>query len=938
MENILEVTLESPPVKEDDLTKGRGEVLVSSIPAVGDRSALSYFFSPASVAVIGATDREGSVGRTVIANLLSGHYKGKVFPVNPGRKELLGKPCFLSISAIPEPVDLAVIVTPAPTVPALVAECVKASTKSLVVISAGFKEKGAAGVALEQQIQQTLRGSRTRLIGPNCLGLMNPWAGLNATFAHDILRPGNVAFLSQSGALLTAILDWSLTEKVGFSAIVSTGSMLDVGWGDLLTYFGEDSKTQSILLYMESIGDARAFLSAAREVSFTKPIIVIKAGRTEAASRAAASHTGALTGSDEVYDAAFQRCGVLRVQSISDIFHLAEALSKQPRPRGNRLMILTNAGGPGVLATDALIAQGGELAPLSDATQSALNPFLPAHWSHANPIDILGDADPDRYARAIEIAAQDPNSDGLLAILAPQGMTDPAQVAERLQPYAKSHNKPLLASWMGGKAVAPGVELLNNAGIPTFSYPDTAARIFEAMWRYTRNLRALYETPFVADDLGDRVARRERARSLLERASASGRTLLSEVESKEMLQLYGIPTVPTLLAHHEEEAVHKAEEIRFPVVLKLHSETVTHKTEVEGVKLNLDTPEQVREAYRAIQSSVFAKKGANAFLGVTVQPMIRVQGYELILGSSVDSQFGPVLLFGSGGQLVEVYRDRALALPPLNTTLARRLVEQTKIFTALQGVRGRPSIDLAVLETLLVRFSLLVVEQPRIREIDINPLLASAEGLVALDARVLLFGPEVKDDQLPRSPIRPYPSQYTSRWSMKDGSDVTIRPIRPEDEPLMIDFHATLSDGSVRSRFFHMQKLDSRIAHERLIRKCFIDYDREMALVAERRSPETSQQELLGIGRLKRQENPRDAELGILVTDRHQAAGLGTEILSRLIDVARHENISRVVATILSENQAMLALARRFHFVLNQGEDPAILSGILNLDSQPPTA
>lgn len=909
-----------------------------SATAAGDRSALAHFFSPGSVAVIGATDREGSVGRTVVRNLLSGAFKGNVYPVNPGRKELFGKPCFPSIGAIPQAVDLAVIVTPAPTVPALVEECVRVGAKSLVVISAGFKEKGAVGVALEEQIRQALSGSRARLIGPNCLGLMNPSAGLNATFAHDIVRPGNVAFLSQSGALLTAILDWSLTEKVGFSGIVSTGSMLDVGWGDLLSYFGEDPKTQSILLYMESIGDARSFLSAAREVSFTKPVIVIKAGRTEAASRAAASHTGALTGSDEVYDAAFQRCGVLRVQSISDIFHLAGALGKQPRPRGNRLMILTNAGGPGVLATDALIASGGALAPLSEATQNALNALLPAHWSQGNPIDILGDADPDRYARALEIAIQDPHSDGLLAILAPQGMTDPALVAERLRPYAKSHRKPLLVSWMGGKAVAPGVEILNNAGIPTFPYPDTAARIFEAMWRYTRNLRALYETPFVADDLGDREVRREKVRLLLNRAAASRRTLLSEIESKEILQLYGIPTVPTLLATSAEDAVRKAKEVVYPVVLKLHSETVTHKTEVDGVKLNLSSDEAVREAYRAIQSSVIAKKGPNAFLGVTVQPMIGLQGYELILGSSVDSQFGPILLFGSGGQLVEVYGDRALALPPLNTTLARRAIEQTKIFTALQGVRGRAPVDIRALETLLVRFSLLIVEQPRIREIDINPLLASPDGILSLDARVVLFGSDVKDDQLPRSPIRPYPSQYTSRWKMKDGSDVTIRPIRPEDEPLMISFHGTLSEASVRSRFFHMQKLDTRIAHERLIRKCFIDYDREIALVAERRSPETGQPELLGIGRLKREENPRNAELGILVTDHFQAAGLGTEILSRLIDVAHRENISRVVATILSENQATLKLARRFQFALSRSDDPATLNGILDLDHLPPTA
>ena len=454
---------------------------MSSEVRISDRSPLACFFSPASVAVIGATDREGSVGRTVVGNLLAGTYKGRAYAVNPRRAELFGRRCYGSISAVPEAIDLVLIVTPAPTVPGVVAECVKANARAAVVISAGFKEKGPEGAALERQIQSELSRGATRLIGPNCLGLMNPWIGLNATFAQDMVRPGNVAFLSQSGALLTAILDWSLLEQVGFSAIVSTGSMLDVGWGDLLSFFGEDSKTESILLYMESIGDARAFLSAAREVAFSKPIIVIKAGRTEAASRAAASHTGAMTGSDEVYDAAFRRCGVLRVQSIADIFHMAEVLGKQPRPRGRRLMILTNAGGPGVLATDALMARGGELATLSEDSRQALNAFLPAHWSHANPIDILGDADPERYVRALEIAIQDPNSDGLLAILAPQGMTDPAKVAERLNPHAKGHGKPLLASWMGGRSVAQGVEILNASGIPTFSYPDTAARAFGAM-------------------------------------------------------------------------------------------------------------------------------------------------------------------------------------------------------------------------------------------------------------------------------------------------------------------------------------------------------------------------------------------------------------------------------------------------------------------------
>ena len=897
----------------------------------GRGSALNKLFAPGSVAVIGATDRQGSVGRTVLANLLDGNYKGRVYPINPRRKTLLGQRCYSSIADLPEPVDLVVIVTPAVTVPGVVAECVKSKCPGIVVISAGFKEKGAEGVALEQQIRSTLRGTSTRLIGPNCLGIMNPRIGLNATFAQDIARPGSVAFLSQSGALLTAILDWSFLEHVGFSAIVSTGSMLDVEWGDLISFFGEDPKTESILVYMESIGDARSFLSAAREVAFSKPIIVIKAGRSELASRAAASHTGALTGSDDVYDAAFRRSGVLRVQNISDVFYMAEVLGKQPRPRGPRLMILTNAGGPGVLATDALIGTGGQLATLSEASQKQLDAFLPAHWSHANPVDILGDADPERYSRALEIAIQDPTCDGFLIVLAPQGMTDPKQVAERLKPHAHAHAKPLLASWMGGSTVAPGIEVLNAAGIPTFPYPDTAARAFTFMWRYSYNLRGLYETPFLAEDLGALNERRDKTHALLARAGASGRSLLTEIESKEILNLYGIPTAPTHLAHSEEQAVRKAQQIGFPVVLKLHSEIVTHKTDVDGVKLNLATAADVRKAFDAIKASVTAQKGREAFLGVTVQPMIRRQGYELILGSSMDAQFGPVILFGSGGQLVEVYRDHALALPPLNTTLAQRLMEQTRIYTALQGVRGRAGIDLKAVEALLVRFSELVVEQPRIREIDINPLLVSPEGLLALDARMVLFASDVRDQDLPRPAIRPYPARYISHWKMKDGGDVVIRPIRPEDEPLMVDFHGTLSESSVYLRFFHMQRLDARVAHERLIRKCFVDYDREIALVAERTNPQTNRRELLGVGRLTRQPDPQDAELGILVTDRVQGGGLGTELLRRLIEIARQEKVERVIAHILSENQAMLKLAKHFHFTLTRDEDPTAFLAILPL-------
>ncbi|MGA2511580.1 MAG: bifunctional acetate--CoA ligase family protein/GNAT family N-acetyltransferase [Candidatus Acidiferrales bacterium] len=895
------------------------------------RTALDCFFRPKSVAVIGATDREGSVGRTILNNLTKGNFPGKVYPINPRRPNILGLPCYASVGAVPETVELAVIVTPAPTVPGVVRECIDAGVRSSIVISAGFRELGRDGAELERQIQAELRRSEMRLVGPNCLGMMNPGLGLNATFAQDIVQPGNVAFLSQSGALLTAILDWSLQEDVGFSAIVSTGSMLDVSWGDLIAFFGEDPQTQSILLYMESIGDARSFLSAAREVALSKPIIVIKAGRSEAASHAASSHTGALTGSDEVFDAAFRRCGVLRVRNISDLFHMAEVLGKQPRPRGPRLTILTNAGGPGVLATDALIATGGKLAEMSKESADSFNELLPPHWSHNNPIDILGDADPERFARAIEIAVADPNSDGLLVILAPQGMTDPAQVADRLKPYAQGTRKPVLASWMGGKIVAQGRATLNNAGIPTFDYPDTAARAFNSMWRSSYNIHALYETPMLADQPEAGEMTRRKADEILRSVATAGRTLLTEVESKEVLALYGIPTVPTKIARSGQEASVMANALGFPVVLKVHSETITHKTDVGGVKLNLSDEDSVRQAFQAIQTSVTVKAGAASFLGVTVQPMVRSEGYELILGSSVDAQFGPVLLFGSGGQLVEVYRDRALALPPLNTTLAQRLMEQTRIFGALKGVRGRAAVDVVAVEQVLVRFSQLVVEQRRIKEIDINPLLASPERLLALDARIVLYGAEVADSDLPRATIRPYPAQYVSPWKMKDGRDAIVRPIRPEDEPLMVKFHETLSGESVYLRYFHMENLTSRVAHDRLIRKCFIDYDREMALVVERTVPEINRREILGVGRLTKDRSAKSAEVAILVSDRFQNLGLGTELLRHLIQVGKDEGLQEIVANMLPENLAMGALADHFGFKIRKTDDPELVIAVLSL-------
>ncbi|MBK1989289.1 bifunctional acetate--CoA ligase family protein/GNAT family N-acetyltransferase [Sphaerospermopsis aphanizomenoides BCCUSP55] len=899
---------------------------------------LDAIFAPKTVAVIGASEKPGSVGRTLLWNLITNPFNGTVFPINPQRHSVLGIKAYPTIFDVPEKIDLAVIATPAHTVPKIISDCVDAGIKGAIIISAGFKEAGAKGIALEQEILQIAHRGKIRIIGPNCLGVMSPLSGLNATFASTMARPGNVGFLSQSGALCTAILDWSLQENVGFSAFVSIGSMLDIGWGDLIYYLGDDPNTKSIVIYMESIGDARSFLSAAREVALTKPIIVIKAGRTAAAAKAAASHTGALAGSDAVLDAAFRRCGVLRVNSISDLFDMSEVLAKQPRPKGAKLTILTNAGGPGVLATDTLIESGGELAPISEAVVQDLNEILPPQWSHNNPIDILGDADPQRYTKALEIATKDPNSDGLLVILTPQAMTDPTQTAELLKPYAQMSNKPILASWMGGADVTEGEQILNSQGIPTYRYPDTAARVFSYMWRYSYNLKGIYETPVLPTvECEGNVRDCALVETIINDARKAGRTILTEFESKEILAAYGIPVVAGSIAKSAEEAVQCAETIGYPVVLKLYSQTITHKTDVGGVQLNLRNAEAVKRAYHLIESSVLEKAKPDDFLGVTVQQMVKTSGYELIVGSSLDPQFGPVLLFGAGGQLVEVFQDSAIAIPPLNTTLARRMMEQTKIYKALKGVRGRQSIDMAALAELLVVFSHLVVEQPLIKEIDINPLLAIPPtpdhpgGLIALDGRIVLHSLDVTPEELPKLAIRPYPSQYIGNWQLKDSTPITIRPIRPEDEPLMVQFHKTLSEESVYFRYFHLIKLSQRITHERLTRICFIDYDREMALVTEYENPETKATEILAVGRLSKLHGSDDAEFAMLVSDRFQCQGLGTELLKRLIEVGQNEKISCIYADILADNLGMQRVCEKLGFQISPTADATVLRAQIKL-------
>lgn len=897
-----------------------------------EKRPLDAIFEPRNVAVVGATEKTGSVGRTILWNLISNPFGGTVFPVNPNRPSILGIKAYSALNAIPAQIDLAVVVTPAPTIPGVIRDCVQAGVRGAIVISAGFRETGKKGEQLEAEILKEARQGKMRIIGPNCLGVMSPVTGLNATFAAGMARRGSVGFISQSGALCTAILDWSFNENVGFSSFISIGSMLDVGWGDLIYYLGDDRDTKSIVIYMESVGNARKFLSAAREVAFTKPIIVIKAGRTKAAAKAAASHTGTLAGSDEVLDAAFRRCGVLRVNTIAELFHMAEVLAKQPRPKGPRLTILTNAGGPGVLATDALITSGGELAELSEQTMKELDEILPAAWSHNNPVDILGDAAPERYAKALEIAARDENSDGMLVALTPQAMTDPTETAEALKPYAGTLGKPVLASWMGGGDIASGETILNRANIPTFPYPDEAARIFQYMWKYTYNQRGLYETPSLPSESDERAPDRAVASDLVSKARDEGRTILTEYESKKLLSAYKIPTVETLIASDEEEAVRIADNMGYPVAVKLHSETITHKTDVGGVKLNLEDGGAVREAFRRIKAAVSEKAGAEHFAGVAVQPMINVaDGYELILGSALDPQFGPVLLFGSGGSLVEVYKDRALALPPLNSTLALRMMEQTKIFKALKGVRGRDPVDLSSLKNLVVLFSQLVVEQPWIKEIDINPLLAKPDGSIALDARVILHDPDFPAENLPQLAIRPYPTKYVTQWELKDGTPVIVRPIRPEDEPLLAKFHESLSERSVYFRYMDAMKLSKRIAHERLSRICFIDYDREMALVAERVGKEEGDREILGVGRLSKRRGLNEAEFAVIISDLWQQKGLGSRFMEGLVKIARDEKIARLSGKFLPVNEDMKILCKKHGFRITPLEGESLVEAELLL-------
>ncbi len=697
---------------------------------------LKTLLEPKSVAIIGAGEREGSLGRTLVANMIGAGYKGKLYPINPKYEKILGVKAYPSVMEVPGDIDLAVIATPAATVPALVMDCAKKKIPTTIVISAGFKELGPEGLKLEQEVLRIAKETGMRILGPNCLGCMNPHVGLNATFAAGCGLKGNVAFISQSGALCTAALDWSLEQGMGFSAFVSLGSMSDIEWSDLIEYLDKDPNTRTIILYMETIGDAKRFIEVATKVARHKPLLVIKAGRSEAAAKAAASHTGSLAGSDDVFSAAMQQMGIIRVNSITEFFKVALCLSMQPLPKGSNLTIVTNAGGPGVLATDAAVLYGATLTELPQTTIEKLNKVMPGPWSHGNPIDVLGDADATRYIEAIRAAIAEPTTDGILVVLTPQDMTDSTGTAKALVEHLPEIKKTLLASWFGAKTVQEGKEILLKAGVPTVLFPDDAAHIFGILATHQKHVKKLAESATQRPTLPTGV--KAELQKQVQTAVRGGAKIMTESASKELLHAAGIPVVRNLLAHSAKEAVVAAEKIGFPVVLKLHSSTVTHKTDVGGVKLNLKNGGEVEKAYEEIKTSVTKMAGSEAFEGVAVQQMVKTQGAEVIIGSSVDRQWGPVILFGAGGEFVEVYKDRSLGLPPLSHSFARLMIEDTKIVQILKGARGRAPVDIDKLADLLVRFSLFIEAMPEVAECDINPLLASSEGFIALDARIVL--------------------------------------------------------------------------------------------------------------------------------------------------------------------------------------------------------
>ncbi len=878
---------------------------------------LNRIFNPKRIAVIGASEREGSLGAKILRNLIGVGYKGAVFPVNPFRQTVQGITAYPSISKIPWKVDLAVIATPAHTVPQIVEECGKAGVSGIIIISAGFKEAGGDGTGLELQILEYQKKYGMRIIGPNSFGVIRPKINLYATFADKQANPGKIAFVSQSAALCASALDWAEEAQVGFSAVVSTGSMLDVDLGDFIDYFGTDPQTRSIVLYVESIKNARKFMSAARGFARTKPIVLVKAGRFQESNGATLSHSGSLGGEDAVYDAAFRRAGIVRVEAVSDLFGCAEALAMQPNPTGHNLAIITNAGGPGIMATDHLIAKGGKLSQLSNAVVQALKSVLPSYCSIANPIDILEEATPDRFRNVMEICLKDPHSHGFLIIYTPQGATDPFALAKVIVDLAKQTKKPILTSLMGEDSrCRKARRILQRNGIPAFTTPEQAVSTFMYMYSYTQNLELLYQTP---EEISVELTVPTFFKEILRRAFCEGRQVLSLPESLQFLEAYKIQTVKTLVARTPDEAGSLASELGYPVVMKALSPQVTHKSKIEGVILNVWSPSETTAFFEELANRVKNYSSTAEFQGAIIQPMIRKKGYELLVGSKKDPQFGSVIIFGMGGTAAELSKDVSVGLPPLNQVLARRLVENTAIYKYASS-SGLP-FNVKLLEEILVKFSQLVIDFPEIKEIDINPLIVDESSAVAVDARIVIDRDRIMREVAEHHDhlvIASYPKKYVATRKLKNETQVLLRPIKPEDEGRFNELFKSLSEETMRFRFFEIIK---EMSHETLTRYCNLDYDREIAIVAELPNGD---KKMIGAVRLIVEPNGRSGEFAVLVGDPWQGLGLGSKLIDYIVGIAKDMQLENIYGYVIANNYKMIKLCEKKGFRMETLDEDTI--------------
>lgn len=881
---------------------------------------LNPLFAPKSVAVFGASDRQDAVGQIVFQNMLQGSFKGKLYPINAKNAEVQGQRAYASIAEIGEAVELVVIATPPQTVPGIIEECGLHGVKAAVIITAGFGEAGAKGIALEKELMEAAHRYNIRLIGPNCLGIMRPSIGLNATFNNGAANVGNIAFVSQSGALCTAILDWANRNDVGFSSVVSMGSSTDVDFGEILDFLVSDPNTQSILMYIEGIRNARSFMSALRAAARTKPVILVKVGRHAAGSKAAMSHTASLVGADDVFDAAVSRVGVVRVQTVTQLFTAARALSCGFKPTGNRLAIVTNGGGPGVMAVDRAADLGLNIATLSDSTIEYLNEHLPPNWPHANPVDIIGDAQADRYHHAVKACLEDDNVDGVLAILTPQAMTKPLESAQALIELANIYRKPLLTCWMGETQVASSRDAFTKAHRPHFRTPEPAVEVFSHLSAYYRNQKLLMQMP---GPLSHHVELDvESAHLIIEGAMQEHRKVLSEMESKALLSAFNIPVARTIVAHSPNEALLIAQQMGFPVAMKVNSHDISHKSDAGGVMLNLRNAHEVRAAYQKISENIQLNRPDAKMDGVAIEPMImKNNGRELMIGVTTDPAFGPVITFGAGGTAVEIMGDRAVALPPLNRFLVKELINDTRIAKMLGKFRNMAPANMEALEDVLLRVSEIVCELPLLKEMDINPLILDENGALAADARVVVEYRQPNADRYAHMAIYPYPAHLESEWQLADGMDITIRPIRPEDAQLVKQFIHGLSQ---ETKYFRFMNSVQELTEDMLSRLTQLDYSRELALIAVTEEHDTEIQ--LGVARYAINPDGKTCEFALVVADNFTGKGLGQKLMLSLMEAARSKGLVKIEGEVFSHNHNMLKLMSRLGFTAKHSpEDSTIM-------------